>query len=231
MPIFRLNDDLIFPPPAFAEPEGVLAIDGDLSRERLLLAYRQGIFPWYSEGEPILWWSPDPRMVLFPKDFHCSKRLARKIRQGHFEIRMDTAFPAVMEACATVPRHDQDGTWITDAMKAAYTDLHHAGYGHSIEVWQDNALVGGVYGLSLGGAFFGESMFSKVPDASKVAMAALVDRCKDWGFIMIDCQVANPHLESLGAIDIPREDYLALLDRSNQLQTRKGKWTHNADQP
>lgn len=228
MPIFQLDGDLIFPPPMYAEAEGVLAVGGDLSRERLLLAYRQGIFPWYSEGEPLLWWSPDPRMVLFPEDFHCSRRLRRKIRQGQFEIRVDTAFAAVMKACATVPRHDQDGTWITEAMQRAYVDLHEAGFGHSIEVWQDGALVGGIYGLSLGGTFFGESMFSKVADASKIAMATLVDHCKAWGFLMIDCQVANPHLESLGAIDIPREDYLALLAQSNQLQTRKGQWSCSA---
>lgn len=225
MPIFQLNDDLIFPPPAYAEDEGILAVGGDLSQERLLLAYRHGIFPWYSTGEPIIWWSPDPRMVLFPDEFHCSRRLARTLRQDKFEVRMDTAFSEVIVACATVPRRDQDGTWITPDMQAAYRTLHNAGYGHSIEVWQDQQLVGGMYGLSLGGAFFGESMFSRVRDASKVAMAALVDRCKEWGFLMIDCQVANPHLLSLGARDIPREDYLNLLDQSNQRQTRRGSWT------
>jgi len=227
MPIFRLTDALAFPPPHLAE-EGLLAVGGDLRPERLLLAYRSGIFPWYSEGEPILWWSPDPRMILLPAELHLSRRFRRKLRQAPFRLTLDTAFAQVIQACATVPRKHQDGTWITPAMESAYTQLHHAGYAHSVECWRDENLVGGLYGISLGACFFGESMFSREPDASKIALAALVAQCRRWGIGLIDCQVANPHLGRLGAREVPREVFLKLLAQGLRAQSRRGPWSFDA---
>lgn len=226
MPVFRLSKKLVFPPPRLAIPEGLLAVGGDLSPDRLLLAYRSGIFPWYNEGEPILWWSPDPRLVLLPGEFHVSRRLARKLRQAPFRVTMDTAFRAVVEACAAVPRKAQAGTWILPEMVEAYTRLHELGYAHSIECWKDGRLAGGMYGVSLGRCFFGESMFHIVTDASKAALAALVDRAKQWQFTMIDCQVPNPHLIRLGAREMPRAQFLELLKTSLDAPDRRGSWTH-----
>jgi len=223
MPVFRLTDELIFPPPRLAE-DGLLAVGGDLSLDRLLLAYRMGIFPWYSEGEPILWWSPDPRLVLLPHEFHAPRRLERVIRQGVFQATMDEAFEPVIRACAEVPRPGQEGTWITSEMIDAYVGLRRAGYAHSVETWRDGVLAGGLYGVSLGGAFFGESMFARVADASKAALAALVERARTWGFDLIDCQVHTPHLARLGARLIPREEFLRMLKRSVRKQTRRGNW-------
>lgn len=223
MPVYRLNKEIVFPPPQHAE-DGLLAVGGDLSVERLLLAYRMGIFPWYSEGDPILWWSPDPRMVLIPEEVHVSRSLARTLRTGAFQLTLDTAFPEVIAACATVPRGDEDGTWITRKMKAAYIALHDAGYAHSIECWKDGTLAGGLYGVSLGGCFFGESMFSRQPNASKVALTWLARLCASWGFRMIDCQVENPHLVRMGAREIPRGTFLSMLVEGLRTETRRGCW-------
>jgi leucyl/phenylalanyl-tRNA---protein transferase len=212
MPIYRLTSDLIFPPPHLAE-DGLLAVEGDLSKERLLLAYRSGIFPWYSEDDPVIWWAPDPRMVLFPEEMHISRRLIRTVRSGRYALTMNRAFGEVITACAAVPRRGQDGTWIMPEMIAAYTDLHTAGYAHSIECWRGGELAGGLYGVALGRCLFGESMFSRQRDASKVVMAALCLLC-DWlGIALIDCQVANDHLRSLGAREIPRRSFMKLLSR------------------
>ena len=201
-----------FPDPATAEtdPDGLLAVGGDLSPERLLNAYRQGVFPWYSEGQPLLWWSPDPRMVLFPPRLHLSRSLRKLLRQGRFHITFDQAFSSVVEACAA-PRDGDGGTWITGEMKQAYIDLHRLGHAHSVEAWQEGELVGGLYGIQLGAIFFGESMFSRVSNASKVAFVHLVRTLERLGCPLIDCQVYTTHLESLGACPIPRARFLELL--------------------
>lgn len=197
-----------FPNPEFAltEPNGLLAVGGDLSAERLACAYRQGIFPWYSEGQPILWWSPAPRAVLFPPDLHVSKSLAKTLRQGRFDVTENRAFREVVDHCSA-PRDGQDGTWITPAMKRAYARLHAIGCATSIECWLDGWLAGGLYGVTLGKVFFGESMFTRVPNASKVA---LVHLCS-MDFELIDCQVPNPHLRRMGAVTIPRHEFQSLL--------------------
>ncbi len=225
MPLFRLSRELTFPPPSLSMPDGLLAVGGDLSAERLLVAYQSGIFPWFSEGDPILWWSPDPRMLLFPEEFHLSKRLDRTIKHGDFEVRMDTAFDQVIVACADARGPKRDSTWITNDMRKAYCALHRQGYAHSVEAWQNDELVGGLYGVSLGACFFGESMFSKVSNASKVATAALVHQVTRWDFPFIDCQLHNPHLESFGAREVPRAKFLTMLERAVAHETRRGKWT------
>ncbi|RYF91864.1 MAG: leucyl/phenylalanyl-tRNA--protein transferase [Chitinophagaceae bacterium] len=210
MPIFALDNTLVFPPVHLSEPDGLLAIGGDLSRERLLLAYRMGIFPWY-EGDEILWWSPDPRFVLFPEELKVSKTMKSLMRKGVFEFRINTAFEQVIAQCKTVSRRGQDGTWISDEVKQAYTGLHVDGYAHSAETWLDGKLVGGLYGIRLGNIFFGESMFSLVSNASKFAFISYVEFLRSEGVTMIDCQVYTPHLESLGAKMIPRSDFIARL--------------------
>lgn len=197
---------------ALREPNGLLAVGGSLSAEWLLHAYRHGVFPWFSEGQPILWWTPDPRAVLFPGEFRCSRSLAKSVRNGGFEIRMDSAFADVVAACAA-PRQQDPGTWITPAMHRSYVELHHRGIAHSIESWRDGQLVGGLYGVALGGVFFGESMFARVRDASKVALARLVEECRARGVGLIDCQMATDHLASLGSRSIPRQQFESLLDR------------------
>ncbi len=189
----------------------MLAAGADLSPARLLEAYRRGIFPWFSEGQPILWWSPDPRMVLFPAELKVSRSLARTLRRKDFEIHADTAFRRVMEACAE-PRPGQDGTWITHQMVEAYTAMHRQGIAHSVETWRDGELIGGLYGVALGRMFFGESMFSRAADASKVALVTLVRQLADWNFGMIDCQMKTPHLASLGAREIPRAEFARRLE-------------------
>ncbi|WP_084457001.1 leucyl/phenylalanyl-tRNA--protein transferase [Desulfogranum mediterraneum] len=211
MPVFRLTQELIFPPPQLAEPEGLLAVGGDLSPERLLSAYRSGIFPWYSQGEPLLWWSPAPRLVLFPEEFHLPRRLARTIRQGRFRLTADTAFSAVIAACARTIRRDEPGTWITPEMQQAYIRLHELGHAHSIECWQGGKLAGGLYGVALDGVFFGESMFTRVRDASKVALAQLVHHAPGLGLAVIDCQMTTRHLLGFGAREVEREVFLSLL--------------------
>ncbi|NUM56805.1 MAG: leucyl/phenylalanyl-tRNA--protein transferase [Candidatus Hydrogenedentes bacterium] len=224
MPLFRLSRELTFPPPSLSMPDGLLAVGGDLSVNRLLLAYRSGIFPWYSEGDPILWWSPDPRMLLFPEEFHLSRRLERTIKQAVFDVRMDTVFDRVIAACAMAPRQKGNGTWITRQMRDAYCRLHREGYAHSVETWRDGKLVGGLYGVSVGACFIGESMFSLEPNTSKIAMAALVRQALHWKFPFIDCQLHTPHLASLGAREVPRSDYLLRLGRAIAHETHRGAW-------
>jgi leucyl/phenylalanyl-tRNA---protein transferase len=191
---------------ALHEPNGLLCMGGDLAPETILRAYSQGIFPWFSDGQPILWWSPDPRMVLFPDEFKVSRSLAKVARSGKFEVKFDTAFANVMSACAE-PREYGGGTWIVPAMQAAYTELHKMGYAHSAESWRDGVLVGGLYGIAIGNMFYGESMFARETDASKVAMVALVEKLKVDGFRLIDCQQETRHLASLGARPITRKDF------------------------
>jgi len=222
--IFRLDERLIFPPPELAEPSGLLAVGGDLGPRRLILAYASGIFPWYHEGLPILWHSPDPRMVLHAGSIHVGRSLAKEIRRGTYEVRLDTAFRDVIEACALVPRPDQDGTWITEEMVDAYVELHRLGIAHSAEAWKDGELVGGLYGVSLGAAFFGESMFAIAPDASKVAFVTLVRQLERWGIDLIDCQVKTSHLARFGATEWPRARFLEALRAAMEKPTRKGVW-------
>ena len=210
--ITLLTDNAPFPPVdmALKVPNGLLAAGGNLQPERLLDAYRQGIFPWFSAGDPILWWSPDPRMVLFPAEFRISHSLAKTLRRGNYEVRTDTAFEQVMRACAR-PREGQEGTWIQEEIIAAYVRLHHMGLAHSVETWMDGRLVGGLYGVSLGRMYYGESMFSTQTDASKIALAHLTAQLRRWNFGMIDCQMNTAHLASLGAREIPRRQFLMRL--------------------
>jgi leucyl/phenylalanyl-tRNA--protein transferase len=226
MPVFQLSDSLLFPPPALAEEDGLLAVGGDLSVPRLLLAYQHGIFPWYSPGEPILWWSPNPRLVLFPEEFHLSKRLGRTIRQQVFSITFDADFSGVINQCANLRLDGGEGTWLDEAMIEAYCKLHELGHAHSVECRQEGKLVGGLYGVSLGAAFFGESMFSLVRDSSKVALAGLVERLKGWDFGLIDCQVGTGHLQRLGAREIPGEEFSARLAQAVARPSRLGKWSN-----
>lgn len=216
----------VFPPAESASPEGLLAVGGDLSSERLLAAYRQGIFPWYNPGQPILWWSPDPRAVLYPEKLKISRSLRKTLTRGHLHVTFDTCFNEVMLACAA-PRaqHPGGGTWITRDMIAAYTRLHELGYAHSVETRNAaNQLVGGLYGVALGGVFFGESMFAREADASKVALVTLVNKLREWNFLLVDCQVPSAHLTSLGAEDIPRRRFLSELDRAVSLTGNPGRW-------
>lgn len=208
------RDDLTFPAlnRAMREPNGLLAAGGDLSPERLIAAYRHGCFPWYEQGQPILWWSPDPRMVLPPAELKVSRSLRKVMRQGRFSVTLDTAFAMVVKACAA-PRTYAQGTWITPAIVAAYVALHERGIAHSVEAWQDGELVGGLYGIAMGRLFFGESMFSRATDASKVAFATLVEYLQSAGFVLIDCQMHTRHLESLGAREISREQFAHYLER------------------
>ena len=202
----------------------MLAVGGDLRPERLLTAYAQGIFPWYEEGLPILWHSPDPRMVLRAEDLHVPRSLAKTIRRGDYRITLDTAFRDVVRACASMDRPGQDGTWITEEMIAAYVALHRLGFAHSVEAWSGDALVGGLYGVSLGSAFFGESMFAHAPDASKVAFVTLVRDLAGRGITLVDCQVHTEHLARFGASEWPRERFLEALAVALRDPTRKGKW-------
>jgi leucyl/phenylalanyl-tRNA--protein transferase len=210
MPVFTLTKALHFPPVQLSEPDGLLAIGGDLSINRLLLAYRKGIFPWYNSDE-ILWWSPDPRFVLFPPELKVSKSMKKLLQQNAFEFTINKQFSEVIAGCETVPRRGQDGTWITDDIKTAYTALHQAGFAHSAEAWQDGQLVGGLYGIRLGKIFFGESMFSKVSNSSKYVFIRYVQELQKEGVQLIDCQVYTSHLESLGARMIPRKLFIQLI--------------------
>lgn len=215
---------------ALTEPDGLLAVGGDLSVERLTSAYQQGIFPWYSEGQPILWWSPDPRMVLEPKDIKVSRSLAKKIRKQDVQITFDQNFRDVITACSEARLEKgklQDETWILDEMIEAYVKLHEAGYAHSVECWQDGKLVGGLYGIAIGKVFFGESMFSRISDASKIAFVFLAQQLEQWGFKLIDCQVYTSHLESLGASMITRKQFLTLLKQYAVNGTENIKWQIN----
>ncbi|MBW8365499.1 MAG: leucyl/phenylalanyl-tRNA--protein transferase [Rhizobium sp.] len=243
----RLQNATNFPPveTALREPNGLLAMGGDLSLERLLDAYRHGIFPWFNPGEPILWWSPDPRMVLVPGEIRVTRSLAKRIRNGGFEVRVDTAFADVMRACAaprlpgervsggappaeTEPCGEAGGTWISPGMIAAYTRLFDAGYAHSVESWRDGRLVGGLYGVAIGRMFYGESMFSREADASKVALVRLARQLQQWDFGLIDCQMETAHLASLGARTVPRTAFTARLAELVNLPHRLGPWTFNA---
>lgn len=225
MPVYQLNSRPVFPPTSLAEPDGLLAVGGDLSPERLIAAYRSGIFPWPHDGYPLLWFSPNPRLVLRPAELHVPRRLARVVAQGRFDVRLDNAFEQVIAACASVPRRHEPGTWITPAMQLAYTQLHRLGYAHSAEAWRDGELVGGLYGVAIGGAFIGESMFARVSEASKVAFVTLARQLDRWGFVMVDAQVHTEHLARFGAREVPRRQYLALLDVARQMPDRLGKWT------
>ncbi|MGD2113139.1 MAG: leucyl/phenylalanyl-tRNA--protein transferase [Gammaproteobacteria bacterium] len=209
---------------ALRDPDGLLALGGDLSVPRLLHAYRQGIFPWYGPRQPILWWSPDPRLVLYPEDLYVSRSLAKTLRKDRFRVTLDRDFRGVVTQCAA-PRPGQAGTWITPEMRAAYARLHTAGYAHSVECWLDDALVGGLYGVAMGRVFFGESMFARARDASKVGFVHLVRELQQRNFGLIDCQVHTAHLASLGAITIPRRDFVRLLGESCQEVASPGRWS------
>jgi len=211
MPVFRLTDKLVFPPVHYADPDGLLAVGGDLSPERLLLAYQQGIFPWYSQHTPPLWWSPDPRLALFPDELKVSTSLQRVIKKKRFRVTMDEAFLEVIQRCAAAKRREGEGTWIVPEMVEAYHRLHQLGFGHSGESWEGGELGGGLYGVVLGRVFFGESMFALRSDASKVAFVHLVQLLKQWRFALIDCQEPTAHLKRFGAREIPRNDFLRLL--------------------
>jgi leucyl/phenylalanyl-tRNA--protein transferase len=225
VPVFRLDERLWLPPAELAEPSGILAVGGDLRPERLLLAYAHGIFPWYGEGLPILWHSPDPRAVLELSRLHVPRSLAKAVRRRRYQTRFDTAFDQVVAACARAPRPGQSGTWITDEMVRAYGELHRQGYAHSAEAFLEGRLVGGLYGVALGGVFFGESMFSLAPDASKIAFVALTDRLRSLGIRLCDCQVPSEHMARFGAQAWPRARFLARLAEELKGPTARGAWT------
>lgn len=224
MPVYRLTREISFPPPEYAEEDGLLAVGGDLSEERLLHAYAMGIFPWYEEGSPILWWSPDPRLILVPKEVRVSRSLKQTIRKGIYEVTIDAAFDRVVSGCAEVHRERDGRTWITRDMHDAYVRLHRCGVAHSVESWHGEELAGGLYGVALGGAFFGESMFARETDASKVAFVSLLQRLAQWGFELIDCQVTTEHLMRLGAKNVARSTFLQMLRYALQRPTRQGAW-------
>ena len=228
MPVFQLTEKLIFPPAELAEENGLLAIGGDLAPERLLLAYRNGIFPWYSEGDPILWWSPSPRLVIFPDEFKIPKRLARFIKQQKYKMTMDCAFQQVITFCASTSGRQAKGTWIDQDMIKAYTSLHGQGWAHSVECWQDEKLVGGLYGIALGKVFFGESMFSLQPNTSKAALIILVKQLQKWDFDLIDCQLKTEHLMQFGAREIPGTEFQSILAQSIKDPSNSGQWKLNS---
>jgi len=217
VPVYRLIKNLVFPPPEFAGPEGLLAVGGDLSPERLLLAYSMGIFPWFNDGDPVLWWSPDPRCILEPRKLKVSRSLSKTLRKGKFSITFDRAFRDVITSCADVCLRSEEGTWITRELLDAYCVLHERGFAHSVEAWQDGELAGGLYGITLGRCFFGESMFHRRTDASKAAFVTLVRHLQSLGVELIDCQLPSHHLASLGAGLISREEFLARLRESGIL--------------
>lgn len=225
MPVYLLGAEPFFPDPEDADPSGLLAVGGDLEPERLLRAYALGIFPWYEEGQPFLWHSPDPRAVLVPGNLRVSRSLSKVIRSGRYAVTLDTAFERVVRACAEVPRRHQSGTWITEAMIRAYTRLHELGFAHSAEAWEGDAFAGGLYGVSLGGCFFGESMFALRPDASKVAFVRLVRQLDAWEFDLVDCQQQTAHLARFGAEPWRRRRFLEALARALAKETRAGRWT------
>ncbi len=225
MALYQLDHYYVaFPSPELANEHGLLAIGGALREDWLLAAYEQGIFPWFSEGDPILWWSPDPRFVLHPQEVKISKSMRSMLGNAAFRFTLDTAFDQVIDRCAEIPRHGQNGTWITLHMKQAYKDLHRIGMAHSAEVWQGDTLVGGLYGVSLGAAFFGESMYSDVPNASKYALINLCAWLADKGFDFVDCQVYSTHLERMGARMVERSQFLEMLADAMQIPTLRGRW-------
>ena len=225
MTVFNLPTRPLFPDPAHADEDGLLAVGGDLSPQRLLMAYAQGIFPWYCENSPILWWSPDPRLVLEPATIHVPGRLERILRQGRFAFTLDTAFERVITGCAETPRPGAHGTWIVPEMLAAYCRLHELGFAHSIEVWSGGNLVGGLYGVALGGAFFGESMFYREPDASKAGLVTLMRALCQAGFVLFDCQQTTAHMLRFGGFEVPRREFLARLGQALELSTPRGHWS------
>jgi leucyl/phenylalanyl-tRNA--protein transferase len=227
MPIYRLDDRLLFPPAAEAE-DGLLAVGGDLRPERLVLAYSQGIFPWYEQGQPILWHSPDPRMVLLASQLHVPRSLGKTLKRGVYTFTLDRAFADVIAGCAAAYRPGQRTTWITPAMRKAYLELHRQGLAHSVEAWTGDRLVGGLYGVCLGGVFFGESMFTREPDASKAAFVTLVRQLLRWDIELIDSQVYTDHLARFGAEEWPRRRYLRALAKALQAPTRQGRWSFDA---
>jgi len=233
MPVFWLSEEeLSFPHPELANDDGILAVGGDLSVERLLLAYETGLFPWYNPEDPILWWSPDPRFVLFPAELKIAKSMRSYFNQRKFEVTFDKDFERVIKACKDQFRVGQGGgTWISDEMVEAYCDLHEAGYAHSVEVWKGDELVGGLYGISLGKIFFGESMFSKANNASKVGFIVLVRVLEEQGFKLIDCQQETKHLRTLGGRNIKRSDFLKKLEKNKKEKTTPGSWTGIVDDP
>lgn len=224
MPVHLLGDDLSFPPPELATPEGVLAVGDDLRPERLLSAYSQGIFPWPVRGFPLLWFCPDPRFVLPLGEVHLGRSMKRAVRRSNLSVRFDTAFDEVIDRCAHAPRPGQDGTWITTDLRNAFMRLHQLGYAHSVEAWHGNELVGGLYGVALGSMFFGESMFARTPDASKVAFVTLLGQLRAWGFDVVDCQVETEHLARFGARSWPRSRFLEQVSQSMKAATRRGPW-------
>jgi leucyl/phenylalanyl-tRNA--protein transferase len=225
MPVFQLSESIFFPPPELARADGLLAVGGDLSTKRLLMAYQMGIFPWYSQGEPILWWSPTPRLILRPCKFHLAKRLARDLNKGLFSFSADQVFSEVIQNCSSPRAGQRESTWITKEMKEAYCQLHELGFAHSIETWCDGQLAGGLYGVSLGGVFFGESMFTRKDNASKAALYMLTTKLQEWDFDFIDCQMHTGHLASLGAELISGPSFFSTLQRSIFRPDRRGKWT------
>ena len=229
MPVFRLSDQIAFPPPELADESGLLAVGGGLEPERLLLAYASGIFPWYSEGQPILWHAPDPRMVLLSSELNVSRSLRKSIAKTELRITLDQAFSQVMRRCAEIERPDQDGTWITNAMFQAYEQLHDLGFAHSCEAWRGDDLVGGLYGVSIGDVFFGESMFATESDASKIAFVKLVRQLSAWGVELIDCQVYTEHLERFGADEWAREHFQEALEDAIRAPTRRGPWSFEVE--
>jgi len=224
MPVFQLSKEIFFPPPTTARDDGLLAVGGDLSENRLLTAYQMGIFPWYSEGDPILWWAPTPRLILQPDRFKTSKRLARTIRNGSFSFSMDQAFPEVIRACAESRLAKGEDTWINEDMIVAYCKLHKSGFAHSLECWQDNKLVGGLYGVAIGAVFCGESMFSLVSNSSKASLAILAATLTDWNFEFIDCQMRTKHLISLGAEELLSSRFFPWLRQAAAKKDRRGIW-------
>jgi leucyl/phenylalanyl-tRNA--protein transferase len=226
MSVFQLSYDLGFPPPYLSEPNGLLCVGGDLSSKRLLLAYANGIFPWYSDDEPILWWSPDPRLVIYPGKIKISKSLKKKLKKNYFKITMDTAFKDVIHACADSRTQKNEETWLLEEMINAYIELYDQGFAHSVECWKGKELAGGLYGISLGRCFFGESMFSYISDASKVALVSLSDYLFNLDFDLIDCQVTSKHLISMGGLEIPRKEFLSILKLSLQKPGIIKKWTY-----
>lgn len=226
------RDRTRFPDPAQAlrEPNGLLAVGGDLSPERLIHAYRRGIFPWFSTGDPIIWWSPDPRAILIPERFHGSRSLRKRLRRGDLVTTLDRDFAGVIQGCSE-PREADGGTWLVPEMIAAYQQLHRLGLAHSVEVWREGELVGGLYGVAIGRTFFGESMFSRVSNASKVALARLCEQLRDWEFGVIDCQMTTGHLLSLGAFEVPRAEFLTLLDRHGARPGYERNWDDGTERP
>jgi leucyl/phenylalanyl-tRNA--protein transferase len=225
MSVFLLSQKIEFPSPHLAEEDGLLAVGGCLSEERLLRAYKMGIFPWFSEGDPVLWWSPDPRLVLYPQELRVSKSLQKVIRKKQFHLTMDTAFTRVINACASSRTQNNEGTWLTEYMIESYIKLHESGFAHSVEVWYKGELAGGLYGVSLGRCFFGESMFTRLSNASKVAFVALVHFLEKLSFDLIDCQITTRHMVRFGAKEVPRAMFLKQVEDSLHSSTKKGKWS------